>query len=85
MQTPTVEIKVDTAKCVGCRMCIRNCPDGVYAWDKEGNHPVAKYLAESVQCLKCEMYCMGNCIEAIPTTILTTDALELYAKKGAKK
>lgn len=48
MQTPTVEIKVDTAKCVGCRMCIRNCPDGVYAWDKEGNHPVAKYLAESV-------------------------------------
>ncbi|MBE6009334.1 MAG: hypothetical protein IJV59_00485 [Eubacterium sp.] len=66
---------VATERCSGCRRCIRACDEDVWRWDKELNCAIPKYIGECVHCYKCEMACLNNCIEIIPTAMIKNDPL----------
>jgi len=54
--------KVDTAKCIGCGLCMKNCP--VSAISRLPEVPAGKKLApveiDQSKCIKCGV-CMSNC------------------------
>ena len=42
-QQQSVRYVVDTARCCGCRRCIRRCQENVWQWDEEHHHAYPKY------------------------------------------
>ena len=60
------EIKVDSDKCTGCRMCTHVCLNNVIEWDDMKNGPVARYPEDCVLCLICAMYCPAQAMELVP-------------------
>lgn len=50
---------VDYDACIGCEVCIEQCPAGVYEWNDEDDQPVVAHP------YNCVVYCMG-CAKACP-------------------
>lgn len=78
----TGEVTQDETKCVGCWMCVMNCPFGAIAMDIE------KHIA--VKCDLCPDIDGFACVDACPTGALFYGTLEefkehLKEKKVAKK
>ncbi len=59
------KLKFDTTKCIGCKMCMRDCPANAITIEKIGE----KQFKATVQLDKC-VYC-GQCTDSCPR-----DALE---------
>jgi NAD-dependent dihydropyrimidine dehydrogenase PreA subunit len=55
------EIRIDLAKCKGCKSCMNAC-----FVDEEHKNPVVAYPEDCVWCLACEAACAEQCIEVIP-------------------
>ena len=66
---------VDTERCSGCRRCIKVCDEDVWRWDENLHAAIPKYIGECVHCYKCEMACLNNCIDIIPTSMIKHDPL----------
>jgi len=59
------KLKFDASKCIGCKMCMRDCPSNAITIVKVGE----KRFECQVDCSKC-IYC-GQCVDSCPK-----DALE---------
>ncbi|MDR1245751.1 MAG: ferredoxin family protein [Clostridiales Family XIII bacterium] len=70
-----VRFDIDTDRCCGCKVCIRNCQENVWQWDEEHKHAWPKYADECVRCYICELKCKGNCFEIVPEEVLRHDPL----------
>ena len=55
-----VEIKVDYAKCVGCKECVEACSYGVLEWFDD--MPIVVNPSSCALCLECEKRCSVNAI-----------------------
>ncbi|MGN0534690.1 MAG: NADH-quinone oxidoreductase subunit NuoF [Eubacterium sp.] len=53
---------IDKDKCIGCGMCVRNCPAGtIYQTDYIApGHKLSSYYIDPAKCIKCSA-CMDNC------------------------
>lgn len=53
---------IDKDKCIGCGMCVRNCPAGtIYQTDYVApGHKLSSYYIDPAKCIKCSA-CMDNC------------------------
>lgn len=53
---------IDKDKCIGCGMCVRNCPAGtIYQTDYVApGHKLSSYHIDPSKCIKCSA-CMDNC------------------------
>lgn len=77
-QQQSIQFKVDTDRCCGCKRCIRRCMEQVWQWDEEKGYACPKYVDECVLCYQCEMECLNNCIDIIAVNALQVDPL-LYS------
>jgi len=66
------EIKFDPSKCIGCKICVKDCPSGAIEIKKIGE----KEFELSIDLAKC-IYC-GQCADSCPKkAIALTNAFEL--------
>lgn len=49
--------KVDMDKCIGCGLCIRNCPTGNVYKDEKG---VIKFHHHCLMCMRCSFFCPAD-------------------------
>ena len=56
-----VKILIDNNVCIGCGLCVHDCPMKVYAM-KDGRSVVANQ-DDCMQCLSCHEICPANAIE----------------------
>ncbi len=57
--------RIDYQKCDGCQTCYDLCPQDVYTWDDEEEHPVVAYAEECWGCGVCWGECPRRAIEYI--------------------
>lgn len=75
------KLQYDRDKCVGCRICMRNCPTGAIEIQK-----VAEKQFKAIVCLDQCIYC-GQCVESCPKNALkNTKDFELaqFDRNGLK-
>jgi len=76
------KLKFDQAKCIGCKMCVRDCPAGAIEIEKVGD----KQFKASVYLDRC-IYC-GQCTDSCPRDALEcTKSFELanYKREALKE
>lgn len=56
--------RIDYELCIGCQLCMEDCPGDVYDWDDAELHPV---IARPYNCV---VYCMG-CAKACTEEAIT--------------
>jgi len=55
-----VEIKIDYARCTGCKECVKACSYGVLEWLED--MPIVVNPSSCAMCLECEKRCPTNAI-----------------------
>jgi ferredoxin len=58
-------ILVDTARCTGCRMCVRACPSSVLVVEEQRARMVAHRLAPCIACGDCVAVCPDGVISLV--------------------
>jgi NAD-dependent dihydropyrimidine dehydrogenase PreA subunit len=58
-------IKVDSGKCIGCKICYKACWLDVIRWDDENKRPIVAYAEDCVECNLCEVNCPKDAITVI--------------------
>ncbi|MFO7951084.1 MAG: 4Fe-4S binding protein [Candidatus Fermentibacteraceae bacterium] len=58
-----IEIKIDEDACVGCQLCVDECPTDVFEFDEEKAIPVVEHDKECFGCLSCSEICPSDAIE----------------------
>lgn len=57
-----INIKVDENACVGCTLCVDECPTDVFEFDEEKKVPIVKREAECFGCFSCSEICPAEAI-----------------------
>ncbi len=60
------EVKVDTARCIGCRTCLDTCFLSIIEWDDSRNIPYLKYGYDCQVCGVCETLCPAEAMLIVP-------------------
>lgn len=68
------EVRRDSAKCIACRVCERQCSNGVHFYDEESG----VMLSDSAQCVDCQ-----RCVTLCPTRALKITENENELRKNA--
>ena len=77
---PTVDLDL----CIGCQACLEFCPNDVYLWDEEDNHPiVANPYNCVVYCRGCANVCTEEAISFPDKAEIVALVKELRARYGA--
>ena len=79
-------IDFDSAKCIGCQMCVRDCPSNAIAIKKVGDKKfVAEFdLAKCIYCAQCVDSCSRKALESSKIFELASlDREKLKVKFGA--
>jgi NAD-dependent dihydropyrimidine dehydrogenase PreA subunit len=65
-----ITIRIDDAACVGCSLCVDECPTDVFTFDTTTERPVVERQAECFGCLSCSQLCPSDAIEhdGLPTS-----------------
>jgi TPP-dependent indolepyruvate ferredoxin oxidoreductase alpha subunit len=72
-------IKVDKAKCGGCKNCYKSCWVDVIRWNEEKKQPVIAYPEDCVDCNYCEIVCTtGSSQEAYEFTLRAIEIAECW-------
>lgn len=58
-----LEIKIDKDACVGCTLCVDECPTDVFEFDESKSVPVVKREKECFGCFSCTEICPALAIE----------------------
>jgi len=53
---------IDTALCIGCGTCVRNCPMDVFRLDDAKGKSTIKYAEDCQLCHLCRLYCPKSAI-----------------------
>ena len=57
-----IEIRIDEDACVGCQLCVDECPTDVFEFDDEKALPVVKHEKECFGCLSCSEICPADAV-----------------------
>lgn len=62
------KLKFDAAKCIGCKLCMRDCPSGAIEIVKTGEKEFEAHinLARCIYCGQCVDSCMKKALEITP-------------------
>jgi formate hydrogenlyase subunit 6/NADH:ubiquinone oxidoreductase subunit I len=62
------KLKYDAAKCIGCLMCVRDCPTGAISIKKVGDRQFEAHidLGRCIYCAQCVDSCPKGALEATP-------------------
>ena len=71
-----VQFTIEPDKCCGCGSCVKTCQEDVWRWDEDLKFAVPRYAEECVQCLQCEVDCLGRCFDIRPIVVMQSDPLE---------
>ena len=65
--TPEFEIIRDRQRCINCRVCERQCANGVHSFDSEGKVMLADE-SRCVDCQRCVAYCSTHALKIVRNT-----------------
>lgn len=65
--TPEFEIIRDRQRCINCRVCERQCANGVHSFDSEGKVMLADE-SRCVDCQRCVAYCPTHALKIVRNT-----------------
>lgn len=57
-----IKVLVDEDACVGCALCVDECPTDVFEFDEEKSIPVVKHEEECFGCFSCSEICPSEAI-----------------------
>lgn len=80
-----IEIRIDEDACVGCRLCVDECPTDVFEFDEEKAIPVVEREKECFGCLSCSEICPSDAIEHEGVELAEDHYHESYALEMARK
>lgn len=58
--------RIDQERCIGCGVCVEDCPMNVIIMDEKRKIAVIKYLRDCQSCFLCEMECLAEAIYVNP-------------------
>ena len=68
---PEYEVARDKDRCITCRVCERQCANGVHSYDAQRN----LMLSDETKCVNCH-----RCVSLCPTTVSYTH-LDVYKRQ----
>lgn len=80
-----ITIKIDENACVGCTLCVDECPTDVFEFDEEKKVPVVKHEKECFGCLSCSEICPAEAIVHEGVDLSSNFYHESYAMDLAEK
>ncbi len=80
-----VTIKIDDKACVGCSLCVDECPTDVFTFDEGKRLPVVEKPEMCFGCLSCSKICPADAIEHEGITVSTTFYHDEYALRMANR
>ena len=58
-----ITVRIDEDACVGCSLCVDECPTDVFAFNDATERPMVEHPAECFGCLSCSQLCPSDAIE----------------------
>lgn len=58
-----IEIRIDEKACVGCELCVDDCPTEVFTFDSEKKIPIVSKKDDCIECLTCAYVCPAAAVE----------------------
>lgn len=55
--------RIDTELCIGCGLCVDDCPMDVLRMDEKGNKACIAYPGDCMVCYQCEASCPADAVE----------------------
>ncbi|MBN1423487.1 ferredoxin family protein [Candidatus Fermentibacteria bacterium] len=80
-----VTIRVDEKACVGCALCVDECPTDVFTFDEKKRLPVVEKPEMCFGCLSCSKICPADAIEHEGIKVSTNFYHDAYALNMAAK
>lgn len=80
-----IKIKVDENACVGCALCVDECPTDVFEFDEAKKIPVVKHEEECFGCFSCSEICPAEAIVHEGAELSSNFYHESYAMDLAEK
>ena len=59
---PAFEVLRDPRRCVNCKICVEQCPNGVHSWDEKHGVMLADE-SKCVDCQRCVAYCPTHALK----------------------
>ncbi len=80
-----ISIKIDEDACVGCQLCVDECPTDVFEFDEAKSIPVVKHEKECFGCFSCSEICPAEAIAHEGAELSNNFYHESYAMDLAEK
>lgn len=80
-----ISIKIDEDACVGCQLCVDECPTDVFEFDEGKSIPVVKHEKECFGCFSCSEICPAEAIVHEGAELSNNFYHESYAMDLAEK
>jgi NAD-dependent dihydropyrimidine dehydrogenase PreA subunit len=80
-----IKIRIDEDACVGCQLCVDECPTDVFEFDEAKSIPVVKHEKECFGCFSCSEICPAEAIAHEGAELSNNFYHESYAMDLAEK